>query len=77
MKILGKLDEFRGESRFATSAYAFVIFKVADKVARQAWGKHAASTDAVAMEQHPDRNAIDKDLFDAGRAMRATPAVAG
>jgi RNA polymerase sigma-70 factor, ECF subfamily len=37
VKILGKLDEFRGLSRFTTWAYKFVIFEVSAKVARHAW----------------------------------------
>jgi RNA polymerase sigma-70 factor, ECF subfamily len=40
VKILGKLDEFRGLSRFTTWAYKFVIFEVSAKVARHAWRRH-------------------------------------
>jgi DNA-directed RNA polymerase specialized sigma24 family protein len=34
VKVLGKLDDFRGLSRFTTWAYKFVIFEVSAKVAR-------------------------------------------
>jgi len=37
LAILRKLDTFRGESRFTTWAYKFVIFEVSGKVARHFW----------------------------------------
>jgi RNA polymerase sigma-70 factor, ECF subfamily len=37
MKVLAKLDEFRGLSRFTTWAYKFVMFEVSGKVARHTW----------------------------------------
>jgi RNA polymerase sigma-70 factor, ECF subfamily len=35
--ILGKLDEFRGESRFTTWAYKFALYEAAAKVRKRAW----------------------------------------
>jgi RNA polymerase sigma-70 factor, ECF subfamily len=35
--LLGKLDSFRGESRFTTWAYKFALYEAATKVRRQAW----------------------------------------
>jgi RNA polymerase sigma-70 factor (ECF subfamily) len=35
--VLGKLGEFRGESRFTTWAYKFALFEAAVKVRRRAW----------------------------------------
>ena len=35
--ILGKLDDFRGESRFTTWAYKFALYEAASKVRRTAW----------------------------------------
>jgi len=35
--ILGKLDDFRGESRFTTWAYKFALLEAAVKVRRRAW----------------------------------------
>ena len=35
--ILGKLDDFRGESRFTTWAYKFALYEAAAKVRRTAW----------------------------------------
>jgi RNA polymerase sigma-70 factor (ECF subfamily) len=40
LKILGKLDEFRGASRFTTWAYKFAVFEVTGKVAGHAWRRH-------------------------------------
>jgi RNA polymerase sigma-70 factor (ECF subfamily) len=37
LAILGKLDQFRGDSRFTTWAYKFVILEVASKLTRHAW----------------------------------------
>jgi RNA polymerase sigma-70 factor (ECF subfamily) len=35
--VLGKLDSFRGDSRFTTWAYKFALFEAAVKVRRRAW----------------------------------------
>jgi RNA polymerase sigma-70 factor, ECF subfamily len=35
--ILGKLDEFRGESRFTTWAYKFALYEAAASVRKRAW----------------------------------------
>jgi RNA polymerase sigma-70 factor (ECF subfamily) len=37
MAILGKLDEFRGDSRFTTWAYKFALLEAAVKLRRRAW----------------------------------------
>ncbi len=41
MAITGKLGQFRGESRFTTWAYKFVIFEVSAKIGRHFW-RHPA-----------------------------------
>jgi RNA polymerase sigma-70 factor (ECF subfamily) len=35
--VLGKLDDFRGESRFTTWAYKFALYEAAVKLRRRAW----------------------------------------
>jgi RNA polymerase sigma-70 factor (ECF subfamily) len=35
--VLGKLDSFRGDSRFTTWAYKFALYEAAAKVRKQAW----------------------------------------
>jgi RNA polymerase sigma-70 factor, ECF subfamily len=37
LAVLGKLDDFRGESRFTTWAYKFALFEAGVKVRRRAW----------------------------------------
>ena len=37
MALLGKLDSFRGDSRFTTWAYKFALYEAAAKVRRRAW----------------------------------------
>jgi RNA polymerase sigma-70 factor, ECF subfamily len=54
VNILGKVDEFRGLSRFTTWAYKFVMFEVSAKVARHPWGRHAPGTGEPAWEHLPD-----------------------
>ncbi len=38
--VLGKLDDFRGESRFTTWAYKFALYEAAAKVRKRAWQGH-------------------------------------
>jgi RNA polymerase sigma-70 factor (ECF subfamily) len=42
LAVLAKLDQFRGESRFTTWAYAFAVFEVSGKVARHFWARPGA-----------------------------------
>jgi RNA polymerase sigma-70 factor, ECF subfamily len=52
VKILGRIGDFEGRSRFTTWAYKFVMFEVSNKVARHAWRRHAPSD--VVWDQLPD-----------------------
>jgi RNA polymerase sigma-70 factor, ECF subfamily len=54
VSILGKLDDFRGLSRFTTWAYKFAVFEVSSKVARHAWRRHPPTSDELVFEQLPD-----------------------
>jgi RNA polymerase sigma-70 factor (ECF subfamily) len=54
MKILARIDDFEGLSRFTTWAYKFVIFEVSNKVARHAWRHHRPSDEDVTWDQLPD-----------------------
>ena len=42
LAILGKLGTFRGESRFTTWAYRFVVLEVSGKLGRHYWRRHPA-----------------------------------
>jgi RNA polymerase sigma-70 factor (ECF subfamily) len=53
LKILDRLDTFRGASRFTTWAYKFVIFEVSAKVARHVWRRQPPDGEP-AWEQVPD-----------------------
>jgi RNA polymerase sigma-70 factor (ECF subfamily) len=52
--IMGKLDDFRGLSRFTTWAYKFVVFEVSSKVARHAWRRQPPSAQELSWELLPD-----------------------
>jgi RNA polymerase sigma-70 factor (ECF subfamily) len=55
MAITGKLGQFRGESRFTTWAYKFVIFEVSAKIGRHFWRRPDAPLDAEDWDRLPDR----------------------
>jgi RNA polymerase sigma-70 factor (ECF subfamily) len=55
LAITAKLDQFRGESRFTTWAYKFVMFEVSAKIGRHFWRKPTAMLDAEDWERLPDR----------------------
>jgi RNA polymerase sigma-70 factor, ECF subfamily len=57
--ILAKLDGFRGESRFTTWAYRFVILEVSAKLGRHYWRNPPVALDAGQWERLPDRFGID------------------
>jgi RNA polymerase sigma-70 factor, ECF subfamily len=60
LAILAKLERFRGESRFTTWAYRFVILEVSSKLGRHHWRRHpAAPLDAEDWERLPDRLGAD------------------
>jgi RNA polymerase sigma-70 factor (ECF subfamily) len=54
MKILARIDDFQGLSRFTTWAYKFVIFEVSNKVARHAWRHHPPSAEELTWDELPD-----------------------
>ncbi len=57
--ILAKLDGFRGDSRFSTWAYRFVVLEVAGKLGRHFWLKPSVSLEAEEWERLPDRFGLD------------------
>ena len=57
--VINKLDSYRGESRFTTWAYAFVINMASAKLARQARRSLPLTTDDQAWERLPDRLSVD------------------
>jgi len=59
LAILAKLGDFRGESRFMTWAYRFVILEVSAKLGRHYWHNPAVPLDATQWERLPGRLGID------------------
>ena len=59
LAILAKLADFRGESRFITWAYRFVILEVSSKLGRHYWRNPPVTLDAAQWERLPDRFGID------------------
>lgn len=59
LAILAKLGDFRGESRFLTWAYRFVILEVSSKLGRHYWRNPPVSLDAGQWERLPGRLGID------------------
>jgi RNA polymerase sigma-70 factor (ECF subfamily) len=55
LAITGKLGQFRGESRFTTWAYKFVIFEVSAKIGRHFWRRPTVPMEAEDWDQLPDR----------------------
>ena len=54
VNVLGKLDEFRGLSRFTTWAYKFVMFEVSAKVARHPWRRQPPTRYGFEFDGLPD-----------------------
>jgi RNA polymerase sigma-70 factor (ECF subfamily) len=59
LAILAKIGEFRGESRFTTWAYKFVVFEVSGKIGRHFWSQPAAVLEAGDWDRLPDRFGLD------------------
>jgi RNA polymerase sigma-70 factor (ECF subfamily) len=57
--ILAKLADFRGDSRFITWAYRFVILEVSAKLGRHYWRNPPVTLDAAEWERLPDRFGLD------------------
>ncbi len=71
--VLGKLDDFRGESRFTTWAYKFALLEAAVKVRRRAWQGREVPLEDEAWRRLADagagagRRAEEAELFAALR----------
>jgi RNA polymerase sigma-70 factor, ECF subfamily len=59
MAITRKLGQFRGESRFTTWAYKFVILEVSAKIGRHFWRNPPVRLDAEDWDKLPDRFGFD------------------
>ena len=57
--IIAKIGEFRGESRFTTWAYKFVMFEVSGKIGRHFWLQPQVPMDTADWDRLPDRFGLD------------------
>src|SRR5215469_10289398 len=55
LAVIAKLGQFRGESRFTTWAYKFVVLEVSSKLGRHFWQRPAVALDSESWERLPDR----------------------
>lgn len=71
--LLGKLDQFRGESRFTTWAYKFALLEAGVKMRRRAWQGREIPLEEEGwapladVGSRPDRNAEEAELIGAVR----------
>ena len=69
--VLGKLDQFRGESRFTTWAYKFALLEAGVRVRRRAWQEREVVLDSDSWTQlrtaasGPDADAEQSELLGA------------
>lgn len=59
LAIMAKIGQFRGESRFTTWAYKFVIFEVSGKIGRHFWRRQSVYMDTEDWQRLPDRFGFD------------------
>lgn len=57
--VIAKIGEFRGESRFTTWAYKFVMFEVSGKIGRHFWRRPHVPMDTPDWDRLPDRFGLD------------------
>ncbi|WP_431220119.1 sigma-70 family RNA polymerase sigma factor [Leifsonia xyli] len=53
--LIAKLQTFRGECRFTTWAYSFVVLEIAGAIARDAWRDKSGGTDVPDWDRLPER----------------------
>ena len=61
LAITAKLDQFRGESRFTTWAFRFVMLEVSSKLGRHFWRTATVPLDAEDWDRLPDRFGFHPD----------------
>ena len=71
MAILGKLDSFRGRSRFTTWAYKFALLEAGVKARRRAWQGREISIDADAWPEFPHAGRSAQQCLEDAELLRA------
>jgi RNA polymerase sigma-70 factor (ECF subfamily) len=59
LAVMAKLDQFRGESKFTTWAYKFVMFEVSAKIGRHFWRRPPVALTTEDWDRLPDRFGFD------------------
>lgn len=59
LAVTRRIDDFRGESRFTTWAYKFVVLGVSAKIGRHFWRTATVPMDAEDWDRLPDRFGLD------------------
>jgi RNA polymerase sigma-70 factor, ECF subfamily len=71
MAILGKLDSFRGTSRFTTWAYKFALLEAGVKARRRAWHGREIVIDAETWPEFRDTGRSAQECLEDGELLRA------
>jgi RNA polymerase sigma-70 factor (ECF subfamily) len=71
MAILGKLDSFRGASRFTTWAYKFALLEAGVKARRRAWQGREISVDADSWPEFPHAGRSAQQCLEDAELLRA------
>jgi RNA polymerase sigma-70 factor, ECF subfamily len=69
VSVLAKLHQFRGESRFTTWAYRFVMLEVSTKLARHFWRRSELPPEPVDWGRLADRFGLQPDEQSEGREL--------
>jgi RNA polymerase sigma-70 factor (ECF subfamily) len=67
--ILAKVEQFRGDSRFTTWAYKFVIFEVSTKFSRHFWQSRDVKMEGDDWDRLPDRFGFAPEQFSERREL--------
>lgn len=69
VSILRRLPEFRGDSRFTTWAFAFVVHEVSGKLGRHVWRRDGVHLDEESWEELPARFGTGPEQVSESRAL--------
>ena len=71
MAVLGKLDDFRGESRFTTWAYKFALLEAGVKLRRRAWQGREVVLEPEGWKRFADRSDSAEELLERSELLEA------
>ena len=71
MAVLGKLDDFRGESRFTTWAYKFALLEAGVKLRRRAWQGREVVLEPEGWKRFADRRDSAEELLERSELLEA------